>query len=158
MRRQAILALIVLYGLWLGLSGHYNPFLLGMGGLAAAGTVLLGIRLGIFGRGQPAYLRPGILAYAPWLVMAIIHANWDVAHRVWRGRSAIAPRLVRVPAQQNDPALVAIYANSITLTPGTVATSTDGWTIVVHALTAESAAEVEGGEMGARVARLGARG
>ena len=47
-----------------------------------------------------------------------------------------------------------LFANSITLTPGTISLDVRGDTILVHALTAESAAGVENGEMDRRVSRL----
>ena len=45
----------------------------------------------------------------------------------------------------------AIYANSITLTPGTVSMSVEDGEIQVHALTLESGQAVEEGEMDRRI-------
>ncbi len=50
-----------------------------------------------------------------------------------------------------------IYANSITLTPGTVSLSVDNNEIEVHALSKEFAEGLQSGEMDRRVATLDAR-
>ena len=55
-----------------------------------------------------------------------------------------------------DPAPIhlsrVIYANSITLTPGTVTVSVEPETLLVHALTREGAAGLKEGDMERRVA------
>ena len=47
-----------------------------------------------------------------------------------------------------------VYANSITLTPGTVTIDLEGEELTVHALTKAGLEGVESGEMDRRVARL----
>ncbi|MDP6037346.1 MAG: Na+/H+ antiporter subunit E, partial [Candidatus Latescibacteria bacterium] len=66
----------------------------------------------------------------------------------------ISPRVVRVVATQKTDLCRVIYANSITLTPGTVSLVLDGEEIVVHALTKEAADDVESGDMDRRVTGL----
>ena len=81
----------------------------------------------------------------------------DVAKRILSPRLPISPRVIRVKAgQQSDLARV-IYANSITLTPGTVSLSLEGDEIEVHALTREAAEELESGKMDRRVTRTEGR-
>jgi multicomponent Na+:H+ antiporter subunit E len=46
------------------------------------------------------------------------------------------------------------YANSITLTPGTVSVDVDGDNILVHAISIEAAADVERGDMNRRVVQF----
>lgn len=67
----------------------------------------------------------------------------------------IKPLLKVIPADQKTEVGKVIFANSITLTPGTVAIniSNDG-NIIVHALHEDSIAELEGGEMNRRVIQL----
>ena len=77
----------------------------------------------------------------------------DVALRILNPGLPISPRLVRVRAGQRTDVGRVLYANSITLTPGTVTIDTEGDTITVHALTAEAAAGVESGEMDRRASR-----
>ncbi len=101
--------------------------------------------------GQPLGLIPGLLRYAPWLATKIVCACIDVAWRITRPSLPIQPTIIRVPAnQQTVPGRVS-FANSITLTPGTISLDVLEKEIEVHALTAESATDLESGKMGKRV-------
>jgi multicomponent Na+:H+ antiporter subunit E len=56
-----------------------------------------------------------------------------------------------VHASQTTAAGVATYANSITLTPGTVTAEVEGNELTVHALVREGALDLEAGDMDRRV-------
>jgi len=144
---------LVMFGIWALWSGHFEWLLLGLGLLSAAATVALGARMGIVDE-EALPLRFGVRAvrYLPWLLLQIVKANFDVARRVLSPRLSIAPRLVRVRARQHSAAGRAVFANSITLTPGTVTVDVEGEDLLVHALTAEAAQAVLDGEMNRRVA------
>jgi multicomponent Na+:H+ antiporter subunit E len=49
---------------------------------------------------------------------------------------------------------IATYANSITLTPGTITTGLKSNVLTVHALVRDGAADLEGGGMDARVSQF----
>ena len=98
-------------------------------------------------------LRPFIF-YAPWLFKEIVMANIDVAWRILDPRLPILPTLIRVTASQKGDLGRVIYANSITLTPGTVSIDMEGDQITVHALSYEGAVEDMSGEMDRRVSNL----
>ena len=68
-------------------------------------------------------------------------------------RLPIAPRLVRLKTTQRTPVGTVVYANSITLTPGTLTVECNrrDRTLLVHALTREGAEDLLGGEMDRRV-------
>jgi len=79
-------------------------------------------------------------------------SNIDVAKRVWSTELDIKPTLRRVTATPNTELGRVVYANSITLTPGTTAISfSPQYDILVHALHEDSLVELEAGEMAARV-------
>ena len=151
--RHAIALTVVLAGIWLLWSGHLEALLLGLGFLSCIVAVALAARMGIVDdEGVPLALVGRAARYAPWLLWQIVKANIDVARRILSPRLPVAPRLIRVRAQQRSAVGRALFANSITLTPGTVSVDVDGDTIVVHALTAEAASDVLAGEMNRRVA------
>jgi len=77
-----------------------------------------------------------------------------VARLIWTPSLPIRPQLLRVPASQRSELGNAIYANSITLTPGTVALDVRDGGILVHALTDSSREELQSGEMDRRVSRI----
>ena len=154
-----MLRLLILFflttGLWLALSGHFDPLLLSLGLLSAATVTLVSHRMGVIdAEGQPLELMPGRLRYAPWLAKEIVRACIDVAWRIVQPSLPIQPTIIRVPANQRTVTGRVSFANSITLTPGTISLDVLEKQIEVHALTAESAADLESGEMGKRVEHL----
>jgi len=144
--------LAVLGAVWLGLSGHLEPLLLGLGLLSCIAVVALARRMRLIDHeGAPIQLSLRALAYTPWLLWQIFRANVDVALRILRPRMPIDPRVIRVRAGQRSDVARVVYANSITLTPGTVSLRLEGDEIEVHALTAEAAADLQSGSMDRRV-------
>jgi multicomponent Na+:H+ antiporter subunit E len=146
------------FGLWLLLSGYFDvPLLLGFGVLSCALVVFVAWRAEVIDpEERPLHLRLNIhiLGYWPWLLWQIVLANWDVAKRIVDPKLPISPTLITLkPTQRSDLGRV-IYANSITLTPGTVTTDLSGDTLEVHALTREAADSLVEGDMDRRVTRL----
>ena len=143
---------VLLFLTWLLLSGIYTGLLLGLGALSCLVVVGVCRRMKIIDpEGHPNHLILGMLRYMPWLFWAIIKANIDVVRRILHPRLPMAPRVIRVEASQKTHLGQVIYANSITLTPGTVAVETAEGIIDVHALTRESAEDVRSGAMDSRV-------
>ncbi len=150
---RAISIALVLYGLWLLLSGHYVPLLLSLGVVSVVLVVMIAIRMNVADpEGHPIHLgAKATLWYWPWLVWEIIKANITVTRHILNPRLPISPTLVRVKATQKSALGKVVYANSITLTPGTVSIDVDGPTISVHTLTREAAEDLKRGEMDRRV-------
>ena len=150
--RRTFIPFLILMALWLVLSGHYTPFLIGLGALSCAFSLWLVRRLGSepdwvwLGRALPALLR-----YMPWLIREVIRSNLDLCRRIWHPALPIQPQILRVPAQQRTALGVSLFANSITLTPGTLSIELRRGEIEVHALSDVSAADLAGGEMHRRV-------
>lgn len=141
-----------LFAVWLLLSGIFEPFFLTLAAISCALVVYIARRMDVVDHeGQPVYITWRLLTYLPWLAWQIVVANADVARRVLTPRLPIDPVLQWVPASQRTDLGTVIYANSITLTPGTVSTTVESGRIEVHALTREGLAELESGGMDARV-------
>ena len=138
---------ISLFLIWLLWSGHYDSLTLGFG----VASCVLGV---IDREGHPIHLLLRLLTYGPWLIWAIVKANLDVAGRILKPGLPISPQLIRVKASQKSDLGKVIYANSITLTPGTVSVDVDGSEILVHAISREAAADVETGDMDRRVVQF----
>lgn len=146
---------LTLFGIWLLWSGHYTALLVSFGVASCLAVVLISWKMGTLDdEGQLLLLVPRLLLYAPWLVKEIVLANIDVARRIVHPRLPIAPTLIEVKCSQRLDVARVIYANSITLTPGTVSVDMEGDTITVHALTREAADAVLSGEMDRKVSRL----
>lgn len=144
---------------WLLLSGYFTePLLLSLGAISVLFTVWLALRINRYDNERVRLkIDIPILRYWLWLLVEIIKANIDVARLILAPKLALSPRVVRVKATQPTDMGVVIYANSITLTPGTVTVDIDGDDLLVHAITQDAADGVTGGDMGDRVTALGAR-
>ena len=143
---------LLLFALWLLLSGHYTPLMLLLGGLSTLLVVFLALRADLIDREtHPVLLKPSILLYWLWLAREIIKSNFDVARRILAPGLPISPNVFTVRTTQQSDLGRVTYANSITLVPGTVAMDVDEDVITVHALTQEAAADLKRGEMNRRV-------
>jgi multicomponent Na+:H+ antiporter subunit E len=126
----------VLYGFWLVLSGHYTPLLLGLGAISVALVVYLAARMDVVDEeGIPFQLGGRFWLYVPWLMKEIFVSNVRVAKIILSPSLPISPVLVRYVSSQKTDLGKAIYANSITLTPGTITTRVEGQELEVHSLT-----------------------
>ena len=144
-----------LYAFWLALSGHYTAMLITAGAVSSLVCVLAAIRMRTADReGHPIELFAGTLTYYPWLVREIAKSAWAVTKIILDPRLPISPTMTRVRGSQATAAGLATYANSITLTPGTITVAVDGDELTVHAIVREGALDVEAGEMDRRVRRF----
>lgn len=151
---QTIRLLLTLSAVWLLLSGLFKTQLLILGVISVVIVVFLSFRMRVVEhRGQSIYFRLfKILGYWGWLLWQIVLSNIDVCKRVWSKELDIKPTLRRVSATPDTEMGRAIYANSITLTPGTTTISfTPDDDILVHALHEDSLHELEQGEMSDRI-------
>ena len=96
---------------------------------------------------------PKLATYVPWLAWQVLKSNWDVTKRVWSPNLQVQPSFLRVPCDLRTEFCRATYANSITLTPGTV-TVDAGDTFLIHALHQEAADSLATGDMERRVQGL----
>ena len=81
-------------------------------------------------------------------------ANFVVIKHIWLGNSSISPTLKRIKITQKTDIGKVIFANSITLTPGTVAVDIIHNEVVVHALLKKDIDSLIAGEMDRRVSLL----
>lgn len=150
MRTLSLAILLMLF--WLALSGHFTPFLIGAGLLSVALSTWVAHRMGVVdSEGHPIQLFARAVTYFPWLLREIAKSAWSVTRIILDPRLPISPTMTRVKASQRTAAGIATYANSITLTPGTVTIAVKGDELTVHALVREGAIDLEQGAMDARV-------
>ena len=144
-----------LFAFWLALSGHYTAVLVAAGAASAAICVLAAVRMRTAdAEGHPIELFAGAVTYFPWLIWEITKSAWAVTKLILHPRLPISPTMTIVRASQKSRAGVAAYANSITLTPGTITVGVNGNELTVHALVREGALDLEGGGMDRRVSRF----
>jgi multicomponent Na+:H+ antiporter subunit E len=157
-RRRVLKLAPVLLVFWLVLSGHYTPLLLTLMVVSVVAvcwliwradfdrrfdhTPFFDITLGFVLR---------TLAYLPWLAWQVAVSAVAAARRVWSPKADLRPTVARTAADDLPPVVQVVYANSITLTPGTLSLDVDEETIEVHSLDPEGIAELDEGGMLDRV-------
>lgn len=142
---------LLLFVFWILLSGHLQPLLLGLGLLSVVLTVYIVKRMKVIDHeSYPLHLSAQLPAFISYLFREIVMSNIDVARRIFAA-GPVKPRLIEVPLQHQSDLARAIYANSITLTPGTVSLALTEDKIIVHALSKEGAEALATGEMSAKI-------
>jgi multicomponent Na+:H+ antiporter subunit E len=140
---------------WLALSGHFTTWMVFLGVLSCVGVLALSIRMGIVDMERMANtIGWRIAGYFPWLIVQIVKANLDVARRILAPGCPISPTLVRIKALQKSDVGVTAFANSITLTPGTITIRAVDGMVLVHGISKEATEDLQEGEMNRRVAAL----
>ena len=153
--KHTISLFLTLAVFWLLNSGHYTPLILSLGAVSIAFVVYIAHRMDVVDHeSQPLHLTSRVPIYYIWLGKEIILANISVVKHIWLGNESISPTLSVLKASQKTDMGKVIYANSITLTPGTVAIDVVDDQIMVHALLRESRDDLETGEMDRRVRLL----
>lgn len=135
---------LMLFGFWIILSERFQFRYLAIGALTALAIIILNRNLGLR---HSRYRDPGnsrvawfsfVLGYIPWLVWQVILANIDVAKIVIKRDMQLRPAVLELPLKLKRGVAQVVYANSITLTPGTVTVDIQDDTVIVHALAADA--------------------
>lgn len=95
---------------------------------------------------------PQTLIYFVWLFIEIVKANVAVVRAVMSPGLEVSPTLTKIPTPQSTDIGRVMFANSITLTPGTVSVCMEDDHILVHALLSEMSGAEDFVEMGKRAA------
>ena len=126
----------ILLGFWLALSGHFESGMLGFGVGSVALVLYVAVRMRLVDEeGVPLHMGVRFWLYFPWLMKEVFIANVAVAKIILDPRLPISPVLVRFRASQKTDVGRVLYANSITLTPGTITIGLTGGDLEIHALT-----------------------
>lgn len=147
--------LIPLAAAWLLWSGIYKPLLLVLGLFSCVLTIFIKHRMEYF-QTEVFALQFGrrLIGYWLWLAKEVVKSSFDVARIIINPRLPISPQVVTIKASSDNPVDQVILANSITLTPGTLALDVYNGEISVHALTQAGAEELGKGEMDRRILAL----
>lgn len=119
---------------WSALTGNFEPASLLFGFVLGYGVLWLANR---FGK-PPVYFRrlPQIVEFALFFIGELVIANVRMAITVLSPRMPLRPAVIAVPLEVEDEAAIALLANLITLTPGTLSldVTTNGKILFVHAV------------------------
>ena len=150
---KSLILFFILLCLWLLMSGYYNILLISLGIISCAFCVYLANRGKLIDdEGLPIFFIPRLLNYLIWLFKEILKSNLSTAKVIINGK--VEPETFTVKASQVTEVAKVTYANSITLTPGTVTTKMHKDIFEVHALNADFGNDIRTNEMDRKVTWL----
>lgn len=145
----------VLFGAWYVLSGKNDPLFIAFGIVSSLAALFIVIRMDVAdSEAHPFHLAFSAPFYWLWLLKEMVKSGFAVTKLVWSPHMKISPCFHWVPLSQSSDLGRAVYANSVTLTPGTVCVDVDQHCMFLHALEESSIEELRDGEMDNRVTRL----
>ena len=151
-----IRSVLVLVTIWLLLSGHYTTLIMSLGVLSVLAVTWFLWRMDrVDGELGVLPMRPRLLKYLLWLMWQVVLSNIDLVRRIWDPTLPIGPTWQRLDIKVTSPLAKMLYANSITLTPGTLTTDVREDHFMVHSLTPDGIDELRKGRMEKQIQRLG---
>lgn len=153
-----LLTFIIMFASWIILSGRFDLFHLGLGLVSCLLVAYFSSDL-LFPAVNLRRMRtqwPRFILYIPWLLLEVFKANLHVLKLVFHPRmlDLIDPRIIKFRSKLKGELALVTFANSITLTPGTITVYvTDYGEFEVHVID-QASAEALPGEMEARIAEV----
>lgn len=155
MKIQTLSLAVLLVVFWLLNSGLFKPLIFILGAISIVLVLIISSRMKVIDEeSQPLHLTRNIPGYYLWLLKELVTSNIKVVSTIWQGNLQLQPALATIKMDHLSDMGKVIYANSISLTPGTVTTDVTENSITVHALDHSSISDIKSGELEARVRKL----
>nr|WP_325250762.1 Na+/H+ antiporter subunit E [Amylibacter sp.] len=153
---RIILSVLTLFALWLLMSGIYKPMIVGFGLASAIIAVLVVRRMDHVDQDHLKIpLNPlKCLWYLVWLMVEIVKSNIAVTKMILSPQMGVRQHIFYVPNTQKSELAEVIFANSITLTPGTITVETESDAFWVHAVSYDESDHEALADMDRRVTAL----
>ena len=140
---------------WLLLSGFLKPLLFAFGAISVALVLYVLKRMDdVDSAPQQLGANFSLLRYLPWLMGQIVASSVQVTQLIWGSVDKVSPAIAKVDSSTVSKSNRVTYANSITLTPGTLSVDLDDEHITVHALQSDSIEELAEGGMAKKIESL----
>ena len=156
-----ILVLAILYSsIWIAFSGHFDFLLLSFGILSVAIVLYTLRRMRIVDETPIKFQMNAfkLVKYSFWLIKEILKSNITVTKTILSQKIQVKQNMFNVPLSPKSDAAQVIFANSITLTPGTITVETEKNSLLVHSLDFSDNTEDEIADMGNRVSACERKG
>ena len=134
---RIIIGAIGLAALWLLMSGLYKPLVLFLGFCSVLLSVYVANRMDEKDDDSRLEYTIGVFStfkYLCWLLVEIVKSNWAVTKIILSPGKQGNQNLFVIPVSCKTEMGQVVYANSITLTPGTITVESEGECFIVHAL------------------------
>ena len=142
---QIFYTFIVLFSFWMLLSGKFDAFHLTLGVLSSLLVAFMSADLLFHDKDKSDSRRwrefRRFIAYLPWLGKEIVLSTLHVAYLALhpRMRELIEPQVFSFRTRIKSEIGQVVFANSITLTPGTITIKDENGEFLVHALSQKTA-------------------
>ena len=138
---------VILVVVWLLLSGIYEPLMLSFGLISILISLLLTKRMLRIDQEQfTFFVTVSLIKFLAQLFYKVIISNYDVTLRVLGIRPVQSTFITIEVPFDNDVARV-LYANAITLTPGSASIALSDHTLLVHTISEQGAQDLAQGDI-----------
>lgn len=153
-----LLTFLILFLFWVIFSGKFDSFHLSLGVISCLLVYWITSDLLLVTPDIAKFTRLfiGFTLYIPWLIWQIVLSTIHMIPIILSPDidQKINPRIIRIKSRIRDQVGLVTFANSITLTPGTITVAVNMYgDMAVHAIDDECAASLPG-DMGEKVAKL----
>lgn len=134
--RFYLLIFFVMMIVWYALSSEYSYGFFVFAVISSWLTIFISNKLGLI------VPKPNIkisvfyrvLAYYCWILKSVFQASIDVTRRVWSGQGSANSGFCKINILETNNVGMVAFANSITLTPGTISVYIDDKYVIVHTM------------------------
>lgn len=150
---------LVLFLFWMGLSGKMSFFHVTAGALSALVIAFFSVRKSspktvTFSIKDSLLLVPRGLIYSFWLLWQILVAAVHVSLIILKPSMNLKPKFFEHRSVLQTDIAKTLFANSITLTPGTITVDIRENTLIIHRIDGESSGGIESGAMERAIAKI----
>lgn len=152
-KNHLIIVFVGIFIFWFILSGLITPLMLILGIVSSAFVIYIVNKMDLIDEEISFHKFDviGLLSYVFWLLKEIIISNIKVCAYIVMPTKKINPKIIKIKSSQISDFANVLYANSITLTPGTVTIDVDGDEFTVHTLDHQFRESLESDEMGKKI-------
>lgn len=148
---------LLMFGFWLILSGKFDPFHLTLGLISCLLVTFIShdVLFPTAKKREGASVVLRFTRYIPWLLKEIYSATLHVAYLALhpKMREKLDPHIIKFKSKLKKEMALVTFANSITLTPGTITIRIIDGEYWVHAISEKAAAGLPG-EMEKRIGKV----
>ena len=154
--KVTIIPTALLTAFWLALSGHYTILLLCFGAFSVVWIMLLSRRMDITDHEGVTIpmISMRMLLYWFWLAKEVLISCLSVAKMILSPTGSLSPTVEKLPTGEMTDVEKVIYANSITLTPGTLTLEVSDDSIEVHTIQQNLLEDLKKGTMANQIRQV----
>lgn len=152
-----LIQIIALFLFWYVLSGKNFILLISVGLICSVLIVFYQNKLKMVDdKSMPISILPKAVLYWMWLYKEVIQSSLYVSKLILSREMDITPQYFKIKSNQKTTMGFNIFANSITMTPGTISVIINNTSkeIDIHALTMDTKASLQNGIMDKRIKKL----